>query len=322
MRHIFFINQLEKLNIRKDSSLMMALSFKKRGEEVYLLFENDFYVRNHGAIDLNCYSFTGNFIKDSFYIEAIELGASTIITIGAADIFHMRIDPPVDVKYIRYLWMQQMLEVNGVNVVNAPRGILQYNEKILAYSYDQYSIKTFLGSSVTQFEKFIDELKASGVDEIILKPIDLFCGIGVEKLSINDPHLMDIFKQRVLDFAGAIIGQPFMKEVYRGEFRTIYFDGKELGTIKKTPPPGEFLANIARGATYQVSTINDKLKSACDDISAKLLNDGVRLVAFDLLGDSVTEVNITCPGLILEMSQAYNKNLSFQILDQLYGAKS
>lgn len=113
------------------------------------------------------------------------------------------------------------------------------------------------------------------------------------------------------------MAQPFVKEVTVGEYRAIYFDGVELGTIIKKPKEGEFLANIAQGALFEKKELPRKLKEQCDQIAKDLFEDGTRFLAFDILGDGVNEVNITCPGLLVEVSYACKKNLCFSILDAI-----
>ncbi len=317
MRHIFFIDPLEKLNIRKDSTLLMALTFAREGDEVYLLFEKDFSVVTHEQLRFSVYNFSGDFFKDSFHIEKFALKDKVILNMVAGDIFHMRIDPPVDARYMRYLWMQQILQGKGVRVINSPQGILQNNEKIFAYIHENYSIPTYIGASSDRFLQFVDRLKQQNIIDLILKPLDLYSGIGVEKISLSSSELLNTFKRKVNEFDGAIIAQPFMPEVLQGEFRSIYFAGKEIGTIRKTPKSGDYICNIAQGASYATEKLPQNLKKICDELSTELLQQDLQLIAFDLLGDYVTEVNITCPGLLLETSEAYGQNLAIAIRNNL-----
>lgn len=310
MSHIFFIDPIEKLNIKKDSSLMMGLSFMNLGFEVYLLFEDDFAVSNKGDSKLKLYSYKGKFKEDGFYLEGVELLESVTKVITKDDIIHMRIDPPYDSRYQRYLWMLDFLQSKtGCDVVNNPIGIMKHNEKLAAYKREK-SLKSFIGSSLTAFRDFILDLKTEGVEDLILKPLDLYSGIGVQKVSILDPDLESIYLAKVKEFEGAIITQPFQKEVYDGEIRSLYLDGQEIGTIMKKPVGGDFLANIAQGAQFAAHTLSAEVKAECDTIAKELLKDGVNFIAYDILGGAVTEINVTCPGLLVEVSYALKKNMA------------
>ncbi|MBD65705.1 MAG: hypothetical protein CME62_10895 [Halobacteriovoraceae bacterium] len=315
MAHIFFIDPLEKLNIKKDSTLMMALSFQAKGIKSYLLFEKDFSISNLGEAELVLYEFSGEFKEDGYYLNQVELGREIRYQLQREDVLHMRVDPPYDTRYQRYLWMLDFLQHRvGLEVCNPPLKIMQYNEKLVAFRDLAHSHPSFVGSSLTEFRLFLDKLKAQGVEELILKPLDLYSGIGVEKCAI-DSNLEKKFLNKVEAFHGAIVAQPFVKDVYQGELRSIYFDGQELGTIIKTPNAGEYLANIAQGAQFKEFRLEGELKNICDEIAQELYEDDVRFIAFDLLGGKINEINITCPGLMVEVSYACKKNLCDLIAD-------
>lgn len=309
------MDPLEKLVIKKDSSLMLALELQKNGFETYLIFEKDFYVANTVELSLKVTEFDGSYKKDSFYLENFELKQEKIITLNENDVFHMRLDPPFDTRYLRTLWMFKFLERRGVCVINRPEGILLNNEKLLAYQHPS-SLKSYVGASLESFLLFTDVLKSDGHEEIILKPLDLYQGIGVKKISLTD-DLETVFKNYIVEFQGAVVAQPFCPEVYKGEIRSIFFKGSELGTILKTPPKGEYLANIAQGATYKAVELNEVQRSACLSFCEELAEGGVDWIAFDILGDHVSEVNVTCPGLLVEVSEAVGKNLASEIINML-----
>lgn len=313
MSHIFFIDPLDKLNIKKDSTLMMALSFKDVGHQSYVMFEKDFYVTNRGESKLTVYTFEGSFNEDSFYLASFNLNEKKEIQLSPKDMIHMRIDPPYDSRYHRYLWMLEFLQhTSGVQVVNNPVGIMKNNEKLAAFKRKDSSLESYVGSSLEGFNAFLNQIESLKVDHLIMKPLDLYSGIGVEKVASSDPNLEEIYKRKVNEFKGAIVVQPFLEAVHDGEYRSIYFFGKEVGTILKKPNPGEFLANIAQGAKYERAHLPTMLKKVCDEIAAELMEDGVPMVAFDLLGDTVQEINVTCPGLLVEVSYAMEKNLAIE----------
>ncbi len=312
-RHILFIDPLDKLVIKKDSTLMFALALKEKGEDVVLLFEKDFYFSNRGKGNLNVSTFTCAFTEDGYYLQSFELEKEVNIELQKGDIVHMRIDPPFDTRYLRYLWMLRSLRRYDVEIMNAPEGILTFNEKLYAYEQEE-SLESYIGSSVHEFEAFISVLKASKHEHIIMKPLDLYQGIGVEKVALDDEARSN-FERKIKEFSGPVVVQPFAKKVETGEIRSLYFKGHELGNILKVPPKGEFLANIAQGATYAACELNDIQKAACQRICDELMENGVDWVAFDILGDHVSEVNITCPGLLVEVSKAVNRNLANEIIE-------
>lgn len=313
MRHLLLIDPLEKLNIKKDSTLMLALAMQKRGIETYIFFERDFAIQNTGVQKLRVHTFSGALKEDGIYLKEFKTTSEKIIELDAQDVIHMRLDPPFDSRYLRILWMLDHLVALGIKVMNDPRGIMIFNEKLYAYR-SLGAPASYVGSNLKLAQQFVHHLNPRP-GALILKPMDLYSGLGVEKLPLDNWERR--FEEKVIELQGPVIVQPFMEAVTRGEIRSVYFKGKELGTILKTPKDGEFLSNIAQGASFHAEPLSDLARSRAETIVAELLKHGVDWVAFDILSDSITEVNITCPGLLVEVSYALQKNLADVMIDML-----
>ncbi|RLA61128.1 MAG: hypothetical protein DRQ89_11800 [Epsilonproteobacteria bacterium] len=316
MRHILLVNQLKDLALKKDSSLMMALTLKELGHETYLLFEEDFHIYNQGPARVKVFDFKASFKKDSFYLDHFLPNNYKNLTLEKGDILHMRIDPPFDKKYLSYLWMLKFLQKSGIRVINDPVGIMAHNEKLYSYEH-KHSLPSYVGMSGDHLKDFALNLKKEGYTHFIFKPLELFQGIGVEKVSLDNPSLKKIFENATEVFKGPMVAQPFIEDIKNGEIRSIYYKGKELGTILKTPPEGEFLANIAQGASYKEVELTPLQKSICEEVCSEIGPKGVDFIAFDILGDYLQEVNITCPGLLVEVSEAVGRNLAIDIINKV-----
>jgi glutathione synthase len=288
----------------------MALTFKKQGKEVYFLFEEDFYLLNQGLPNLDVHEFSGSFHESGFYLNDVTLATKLSLKLEPKDIIHMRLDPPFDSRYMRYLWMLDYLHHQGVRIVNNPRGIMINNEKLMAFKQREMSIPSFVGTSHEGFHSFMLRMKDSNYKEMILKPLDNFSGIGVEKMELNSKYVKDAFARKVEELSGPVIAQPFMKEVYDGELRALFYAGKELGTIIKKPQDGDYLANIAQGAMFEKYQLPATMRNICEEIAWDLKEFDVPFIAFDILGTNITEINLTCPGLIVEVSYALKENLA------------
>jgi glutathione synthase len=310
MRHLLLIDPLEKLNIKKDSSLMLALTLKQQSEEVFLCFEQDFAIHNQGPQQLKVWDFDGSFREDGIYLKELKLTQASTLELGDKDLLHMRLDPPFDSRYLRILWMLDHLCELGVRVLNHPRGIMQFNEKLYAYRTPG-ACPSFVGESLELARHFLNQLEPRP-DSVILKPLDLYSGIGVEKLTWANWEQR--FEAKVKELKGPLVVQPFQAQVAAGEVRSVYFMGQELGSILKVPPRGEFLSNIAQGASFSSTKLSDLSRQRCEQIVSELQNFGVEWVAFDILGEAISEVNITCPGLLVEVSFAHQKNLASEVI--------
>lgn len=312
MRHLLLIDPIEKLNVKKDSSFMLALALQRRGIESYVFFEKDFAIHNQGTQKLTVHSFSGELKEDGIYMSEFKTTGSKVIELNpATDIIHMRLDPPFDSRYLRILWMLDDLAEKGIQILNHPRGIMLFNEKLYAYRAKD-AVASFVGSNVRLAAQFVHNLDPKP-SALILKPMDLYSGIGVEKLPVTGWE--ERFEEKVNELNGPVIVQPFIEAVAQGEVRSLYFKGQEIGTILKMPKEGEFLSNIAQGATFKAVELSDISRARCEAFVKELATYGVDWVAFDILGDSVTEVNITCPGLLVEVSYALKKNLADVVID-------
>lgn len=313
MRQLLLIDPLEKLNIKKDSTLMLALAMQRRGIETFVFFEHDFAIQNQGPQMLNVHSFQGSSQEDGIYLAEFILTGARTVELNQSDIIHMRLDPPFDSRYLRILWMLDHLSDQGIKVTNHPRGIMQFNEKLYAYR-SPGAVPSYVGSHPALARKFVESLDPAP-SALIIKPMDLYSGVGVEKLSLDSWEAR--FKEKVIELGGPVIVQPFMEKVVEGELRSLYFMQKEMGTIIKKPKAGEFLSNIAQGATFHAAPLSTIARQRCETIAKELARFDVDLIAFDILDDAITEVNVTCPGLLVEVSFAHQRNLADELIDMM-----
>jgi glutathione synthase len=318
MKHILYVNKFEKLNLKKDSSLFLALSLMSLKKEVFILFEDDLSWSQE-LPTLKLYRLKGLINKD-FYMSEIEAHSPRFLKLNPGDTFHMRLDPPVDGQYLRALWILRLWKESGVRMINDPSAILLYNEKILAYQ-EQDGVPSWIGSSSDSALEFIKTLPES-VKEIVLKPLDLFSGLEVEKCARDHKDLISTIEAKANKLKGMFIIQPFLPAVFEGELRVITINAKIIGTILKVPKKGEFISNIASGAQFRSARLNEDLSAKIQKMAIKLKDKGLAWVAFDVLGDLVQEANITCPGLLVETSHAAQKNLAFELVKLMEDSES
>lgn len=309
-KHLFVIGSIASLNIKKDSSLLLASALQDKGAEVYLVEEKNFFITpGTNQLSLYVHPFTSSLKEDEFYMDTFELAASTQQVLSSDWILHMRCDPPVDQRYTRYLWMLTYLQDQGIRVTNNPRGIIQTNEKLVPYEFNMPVVSSFYGEASHGLRDFLKSQVEKDIKELIIKPMDSFSGIGVEKVNLAELGIEKIFQiVRMRD--EAVIVQPFLEKVYEGEQRSLYLGGKLIGAIDKRPKDGSYLANIAQGAQFKKLDLSSQLQKNCEEVANKLLKIGIDFIAFDLLDGCITEVNVTCPGLVNEVSTAEGKNLA------------
>ena len=326
MRHLLLIDPLERLAVAKDSSLLLALALKESGREARVLLREDVHlVAGEGPASpparLPARDFSGSWDPGDFSVTRFDLGEPEDAPLDRGVLLHMRLDPPFDAGYLRLLWILDALSrTRGVRVMNAPRGLLLRNEKLCALGPGGAdATPTFAGSAPGPFLAFCARMRRAGHREVVVKPLDLYQGLGVERLPLDgdDTALGEAFRARASRAQGALIAQPFLPEVLEGEVRSIHFKGGELGSILKVPAPGDFLANVARGASFRPHEPSRRQREACRDVARSLARDGIDWIAFDLIGDAMSEVNTTCPGLLVETSRALGRNLALKMAESL-----
>ncbi len=311
MTHLFLIDPLERLNIAKDSSLYLALSWQRAGHDVKIIFIDDLFFCNLPQIaKMKCYSFAGNFQANTSYLSSFVATESEELELNPSITLHMRVDPPFDLYYLQILWLLQALELKfGIKVVNRASGILHFQEKLFAYAHPS-SIPSFYGHHPLKAWEF-----AKQYTEIVIKPADLYQGKGVEKWVVEDQSQFDKnFSKKLEQCHGRCILQPYQQEIERGEVRAIYFKEQFLGSILKVPASGSFISNLAAGASFSSTTLTQTQKNICQEVARQMAGSGVDLIAFDLIGDKLSEVNITCPGLLIQVAEASQRDLAAEIL--------
>ena len=311
LTHLLFMDHIEKLDVKKDSTLLLALGLKEMNQRAFLLFEEGVHLGK--ALDVH--DFHGRW-GPTFYIDHFEVGEKRALPLEGECLVHLRLDPPFDARYLSYLWIFKAMEERGlIRILNRASGILAHNEKLYPLGTEG-GIPSFVGTSPGGFLSFCRSLKERGYGEAVLKPLNLYQGLGVEKvsLSLEKEELETIFRTKA---RGPLMAQAFLEDIYRGEVRSIYMAQREVGTILKRPKPGDFLANVARGASFEEGKLTPVQRRLCEEAASDLGLDGVDWIAFDLIGDHLSEVNITCPGLLVETSCALGKNLGLTLAHSL-----
>ena len=183
---LFLIDPLEKLNIKKDSSLFWALSLKQMGYQVFILFVKDFYIQNSSPMTFKLYEFEGK-ILPNLYIDHLTLLETKKIEIEQDDTIVMRLDPPFNESYLHVLWLLEFCASRGINISNSSKGILTQQEKLSAYSLtlDQ-TINSFVGMLGDDSLRYLKKLISEGYKDFVIKPLNSFSGIGVYKFNSEE----------------------------------------------------------------------------------------------------------------------------------------
>ncbi len=295
LRHLFVMDSAENLNLKLDSSLRLAQALILAGHECYMTTIDGIswsYSDKQQSLQILAQQLLGSTVDTPTIGNSLTLNAATI------DAVYMRKDPPFDMSYLSCTWLLSALSSHA-KVYNNPQAIRDKNEKLIILDYPQY-IQPALVS--TRSQNILDFIKSHCAGDAIIKPLDLFGGRGVERVTLDDMtanNAMDKINNLTDNQRSLRIIQPFDKSIHKGEVRVFTAGGKIISWCLKVPASGEYLANTRMGAKILAYQPSPSEVNMILDVSQDLLKKGIFLVGYDLIGGKISEINITSPRLLL-----------------------
>jgi glutathione synthase len=293
LRHLFVMDPLEDLNLTLDTSLRLAAALAKRGHDILMTECTQLTLAPGG--DPICQAWPLTFGKGE--VDRLVKGSAQPLRLATCSAIYMRKDPPTNQAYWQATWILDRVP-KPTKVLNSPKALRDINEKLSIFMFPDYAAPAIVTSDPTQAIAFANGL--GGLD-LIIKPLDLFGGRGVSRLDLRQMSLSEAESKISQAFNGdgmARILQPFDDSIFEGELRVFSAGGEAITWCLKRPAPGSYLANTGQGATlhdYQPSARELRMVSA---VSRDLLDRGVYFVGFDIIGDHISEINITSPRLL------------------------
>lgn len=252
----------------------------------------------------------------------VELGEPEHIDLAEVDAVLIRKDPPFDAPY---LWLTLMLEqIQGDTlVVNNPAGIRAANEKIYACYFPELMPRTTVVRSKARIRSFLEELRADGASEngdAVIKPVDGHGGAGIFRISLTDGNFNAAVEAVTHQETRVAMVQQFVPEVTEGDKRILLLNGEPLGGILRVPQGGDHRSNIHVGGKVVAADLSPQDQHICNTIRAKLVGDRLYFVGIDVINGMLTEINVTSPTGIQQMSRLNGVNCEGKVIDWLESA--
>ncbi|MGI9322877.1 MAG: glutathione synthase [Pseudomonadales bacterium] len=306
----FLMDPLETINIKKDSTHAMMQAAETRGWEVSCLTQADIYTTD-GKVWLDHSRVKLSSGKDKWY-EIVNQETHPAEYFNA---IFLRKDPPFNMEYIYTTYLLELAEQQGVPVLNRPGSVRDCNEKLFALQFPQVCPPHLVSRSPDKLHDFYEAQK-----DVIFKPLDgmggasiFHAGPGEHNLSVIIETLTDKGQQQVM-------AQRYIPEITAGDTRILLIDGEALPYgLARIPKAGETRGNLAAGATPTGRELNDRDRFICDQIAPQLRQRGLYFVGIDVIGDYLTEINVTCPTGIKELDAAFNVNIASDYMDFVEG---
>jgi glutathione synthase len=225
----------------------------------------------------------------------------------------MRKDPPFDMEYVYSTYLLEIAEAGGARIVNRPRAVRDHNEKMAIAKFPQFTAPTLVTRRPELIRAFLAEHH-----EIILKPLDGMGGTSIFRVSESDPNLNVIVETLTACGSRTIMAQRYIPQISDGDKRVLLIAGKPVPyCLARIPKPGETRGNLAAGGTGVARPLTARDREIAEALAPLLWKEGLLLVGLDVIGDYLTEVNVTSPTCFQEITEQTGFNVAGMMLDAL-----
>ncbi len=308
MNIAFVLDPLDTIKIYKDSSYAMMREAAARGHALATLQQEDLIWRDGRVLgyarDLSLTS------DDKLWYR---VGDRKPVRLETFDVVLMRKDPPFDMEYLYSTYLLELAEKQGARVVNGPRAVRDHNEKLAIARFAHFTVPTL----VTRVEQLIRDFLAEHGD-IIVKPLDGMGGASVFRLQRQDPNIGVVIETLTHYGRRTVMAQRFIAEIVKGDKRVLVIDGKPVPySLARIPKQGETRGNLAAGATGVAQPLTARDREIAEAVGPELKARGLMLVGLDVIGDYLTEVNVTSPTCMREIADQTGFNVAALMIDAL-----
>lgn len=281
---LFITDPMKELKPEKDTSIFMMEEAISLGYKVYQAEIKHLYLDNTFVM-----ADARNIIEiGSSKVEGIRKEA---IKVSEFSYTFMRKDPPVDTNYLNALHLLGLAEIQGATIFNKPNAIKEFNEKVFATHFKEFTPRTLITSCIEKIIKF-----QANHEIIIVKPLDGMGGDSIYKMENIEEENLDILLDMTEEETTQIVVQEFLPEIYKGDFRILVIHGKPFHkTLARIPQGESFKGNLAAGGKGVAMNINDNQRAIAEKVGEFLVSKGINFAGIDMIGSYLTEINITSP---------------------------
>jgi len=305
MKLLFILDPLDSLKIYKDTSLAIMREASQRGHSLFVTLQHDLFLRGDQArIKTQAFKFTGQGYSLEPTIENAPADFDAII---------MRKDPPFDNEYLYSTYLLEIAANQGARVFNNPAAIRGWNEKLSVTRFPQFAPEFLVTADNTLIRDFLNEHQ-----DIVVKPLDGMGGSSIFRLRLNDPNISVILETITQFGTRTIMAQRYLPAILQGDKRIIVINGEPLPyALARIPLAGETRGNLAAGGTGIAQALSDRDREIAITVGKALKQEGLFLVGLDVIGDHLTEINVTSPTGMVEIAAQTDCNPASIMLDAL-----
>lgn len=294
------------IKVAKDTSFAMLLEAQRRGHALYYLQQGDLAVRDgvpRGRL-------TPLTVRDD-PADWFTLGTPDWRDLRELDVVLMRKDPPVDAEFIYDTMVLELAQRSGVKVINDPQSLRDCNEKLFALQFPQCIAPTLVARDAGQLRRFVAQH-----GEVVLKPLDGMGGRGIFRVKAGDSNLNSMLETLLDDGRQFAIAQKYIPQISEGDKRILVIDGEPVPyALARIPQGDEFRGNLAAGGRGEGVPLSQRDRWIVAQVAPELRRRGLLFVGLDVIGDYLTEINVTSPTCVRELDKQFGLNIAGQLFD-------
>ena len=308
MKIAFVADPLDTFKIAKDSTFAMMTEAASRGHELYAFGHGDLLFDGHEVkAGVSHITLTGK--SDDWYQQQ----APVLRSLNEFDAVVERTDPPFDMEYVYATYMLERAQDNGARVFNRPGAIRSHNEKFAITGFTQFIAPTLVTSDMARIRAFHEQHK-----DIILKPLDGMGGAGILRIAADGLNLGSAIEMLTHHGERTIMAQRYIPEIVKGDRRVLVIAGKVVPyCLARVPQAGEVRGNLAAGGMGVAMPISEREREIAETLGPILFERGLLLVGLDVIGNYLTEINVTSPTCFQEITQQTGFNVAGMFIDAL-----
>jgi glutathione synthase len=290
MNILFIADDMATFKVYKDTTYVMMREAAKRGHRLFHCFSQDLHIAN-GLVQTQARAFDFLGAKDDHDHAWFDLQAAQTVALKDFSAVIMRTDPPFNMQYLYATQLLTLAAEQGTSVLNSGQAMRDFNEKLAILNFSQFTTPTLVTTSDTQVREFLAEH-----GDIIVKPLDGMGGMGIFRLRPDDANIGSILETLMLNNTRTIMAQRYIPEIVHGDKRVLVINGKPLPyALARIPQNGETRGNLAAGGKGVAQDMSARDMEIAETLAPELMRRGIVLAGLDIIGDCLTEVNVTSP---------------------------
>lgn len=299
------MDPIRDINIKKDSSFAMLLAAQKKSWNIFYIEMADLFLEQ-GVAKARIRRLSVKRDAENWF----EFLSDEVINLDTLDVVLMRKDPPVDSEFIYATHILERAEKQGVLIVNRPQSLRDCNEKLYATDFPQCCPAVLVGRDQSRLKAFCEQ-----EGDVIFKPLDGMGGASIFRVKWGDSNLSVILETLTQHGTKQIMAQRYLPEIKKGDKRILIIDGVAVPyALARIPGQGELRGNLAAGGRGEAQPLTERDYWIVDQIKDDLRERGLLFVGIDVIGDYLTEINVTSPTCIQEIDKAYETDIAGQLM--------